>query len=96
MTLSPLATRIAFSLLELPIAYGVFRVATLAGYRLGCALTPCHDLEGIGVIVYTLPIAAVVAIAYWVAAWRMKTRWRRRIALDAIAVLLGVASYVFA
>ena len=92
--LSPRARQGILGVLELPIAFGVFRTAYAASYWLGCQLHACHDLESIGVAIYALPIGVVVGIAFWVVALRMGSRWRGRLVFDAGGLLLGIAGYL--
>ena len=86
--------RMAASVLELLIAIGVFKAALFASYRLGCLVHPCYDLQGLGVLVYAVPFAAIVAIAYWVVALLMGVNWRRRLMLDGVAALVAIAGFV--
>lgn len=89
----PPFVRLGLSLLELPIAFGVFFVVFQGGTVLGCRILPCSDVQGVAVLLLALPAAVVAGIAYWMAVALRRMPLRRRLMLDGAAALLAIVWY---
>lgn len=82
----------ALSLVELLLAFGVGFALFYLGYWLGCRFAiRCYDSTGFAVLFVVFPIAVVVALAYWIAAQRLRARLRPRLKLDAFALAVVIA-----
>jgi hypothetical protein len=86
--------RALLSVIELPIALGV-AFATFVFFSLaGCRWAHCVDISGLPWYLGGALLGIVVAVAFWVKMMRLRDRFRPRLILDAIAILIGVAGYV--
>ena len=85
--------RVAFSLVEVPIAFGVGFAAFVGVYALACSIAHCVDVSGAGWALLGLAIGVVLGVAYWFVAMGMGTRVRRRLVWDGFAILVGIAGY---
>ena len=85
---------VALSLLEMALAYGVWRALVFGLYRLGCLFMACHDVQGLGSLFIALPVAVVIACAYWFGALYLRARWRPRFILDGVALVVSIVGYV--
>ena len=88
------AKRVLLSLLEVPIALGV-AFATFVGFSMaGCRWARCVDLSGIPWYLGGALLGIVAGAFFWVAMTRLRDRFRHRLIVDAIAILIGIGGYV--
>lgn len=80
--------------LALMLAYAVMVAVAWAGCRL--ATNRCVDISGLPWYLGGALLGLVVAVFYWRKAFGLADRLRRRLLLDAIVVVLGVAPFVIA
>ncbi len=88
----------ALSVLEIPLALAAAYAIMLAVGWLGCRFPGrhCTDLDGLPWLLGGGVLGLVAAAVYWYRAFRMDDRWRRRLLLDAVVLLLSVAPHVIA
>ena len=86
--------RVLLSLLEFPVALGVGFAVYVAFYSAGCKWAHCVDLSGLPWFAGGALLGLAAVIIFWVTVMRLFDRFRLRLAVDAIAILVGVAGYV--
>src|SRR5260221_9214371 len=85
--------RVAFTLVEVPIAFGVGFAAFVGVYALACSIAHCVDVSGAGWALLGVAEGFVLGVVYWFVAMWMGVRVRRRLVWDCFAGLVGVAGY---
>ena len=90
--------QVALSVPELAIAQGLGFAVFVGAMALGCRIvgsSVCESAGGLALVVVAMGIAIPVAVAYWVLALvlGLSRRVRARYVLDAIAVVVGAATY---
>ena len=80
--------------LALMLAYAVMLAVAWAGCRV--AVNRCVDLSGLPWYLGGAVAGIVLAVFYWVRAFRLGDSVRRRLLLDAIVLALALAPYVIA
>lgn len=86
--------RLGLSLVEVPIAIGLGFAAFWGVYALGCAITHCVDMSGVGWALLGVIVGLAIGIAYWIAMLRMAPRLPVRLMLDAMALAIGLGAYL--
>jgi hypothetical protein len=86
--------RVLLSLIEIPVAVGV-AFAVFVGFSMaGCAWAHCVDVSGLPWYLGGALLGVGAAIVYWMRALRLRDRFRVRLAVDAIAIVIGICGYV--
>jgi hypothetical protein len=93
-----LLAQLALSVPELAIAHGLGFAAFVGAMALGCRVvgsSVCDSAGGLAVVVVAIGSAVLVGAGYWVLALALglARRVRVRYALDAVAAVIGVATY---
>ena len=86
--------RVLLSLLEIPVALGVGFAVYVAFATAGCAWAHCVDLSGLPWFLGGALLGLAAAIVFWVKVMRLHDRFRARLVVDAVAIIVGVAGYV--
>jgi hypothetical protein len=86
--------RMLLSLLELPVALGVAFAVFVGVSKAGCAWAHCVDLSGLPWFLGGALLGLAAAIIFWVKVMRLHDRFRARLVVDAVAILVGIAGYV--
>lgn len=86
--------RALLSLLEIPVALGVGFAVYVAFATGGCAWAHCVDLSGLPWFLGGALLGLAAAFVYWVKVMRLHDRFRTRLVVDAVAIVVGVAGYV--
>ncbi len=84
--------RIAFGVLEVPVALGLGFGAYVVFYRLGCAWARCVDLSGLPWFLAGSVIGLGVAVTYWACGWYFGARLRTRLVVNVLAVLFSIGA----
>jgi len=86
--------RVLLSLLEVPLAIGV-AFAVFVGFSMaGCAWAHCVDLSGLPWYLGGALLGLGAGIIYWGGVLRLRDRFRVRLAVDAIAIVVAICGYV--
>jgi hypothetical protein len=87
-------SRVLLSLLEIPVSLGV-AFAVFVGFSMaGCAWAHCVDVSGLPWYLGGALLGLAAGIGFWVMAMRLRDRFRARLTVDAIAILIGICGYV--
>ena len=86
--------RMLLSLLEIPVALGVGFAVYVAFATAGCAWARCVDLSGLPWFLGGALLGLAAAIVFWIKMMRLHDRFRTRLVVDAVAIVVGVAGYV--
>ncbi len=87
-----------WSFFEVPLALGLAVSVMLATAWLGCKSQRygCPDVSGAGWLLGGALLGLVVGVVYWVMAFKLADRVRRRLIVDAAVLAVAIAPYLVA
>lgn len=89
---NPLPLKIALSVLEIPVAVGAAFATFVLASRLGCVWARCVDMSGLPIYLFAAVLGMAMGVACWSLALHFGTRWRARIAVDCVIIVLSIVA----